>query len=264
MTFGSDRSGSGPGEEPGLPGSGKDGSGKDAMQAPASKDPKSTGQGRGRGKGSQAGQKPSGKKGYPGPSVEREWWHDPPGRIPVKRLLVAGVVTLALLGGLIGGLAAVVGGGARHLRQPAAGQPQNNPPPPGHQQAAPPSPAPPGPAPPGPGPAPPGQGLPAGPPPAGLHLLGQISGSGSRGPGSAFTVPPSGALTARYGYLCPRGPAEFRAELMNADGTDTQVVATAHGRASGGQVMLHPRFGGTQYHVSVTSSCQYRVQVFGP
>ena len=77
-------------------------------------------------------------------------------------------------------------------------------------------------------------------------------------------MPEAGSVTARYGYLCPRGPAEFRAELTNADGTDTQAVATAHGRASAGQVMLYPRFGGTQYHLSVTSSCEYRVQVFGP
>lgn len=249
MTFGSDRSGSGSGQDPG-----KDAGGKDALPD-AKKDAKADGKDKSKDKGKH-GKKPAGKKGYPGPSVEREWWQNPPGRIPVKRLLVAGLVTLALLGGLIGGLAAAFGGGSRN--HPAAEQPPRAAPP----QAAPATPPPASPAP--PSPAPQGQGLPVGPPPAGLHLLGQVQGTGSRGEDGAFTVPRDGAVTARYGYLCPRGPAEFRAALVNADGTDTQTLASASGRASAGQVMVHPRFGGTQYHVSVTSPCQYRVQVFGP
>jgi hypothetical protein len=94
------------------------------------------------------------------------------------------------------------------------------------------------------------------------HLVGTFD---SVGPGnSAGFVMPTSSATAHYTYTCAAGaaPAAFRAGLLNATGTDTEVIATTMGTKGSGTVALHPKYPGTTYHIAADSTCPYRIQVY--
>jgi hypothetical protein len=94
------------------------------------------------------------------------------------------------------------------------------------------------------------------------HVVGHFD---SVGPGNSpgFVMPTSSA-TAHYTYTCAAGakPTAFRAGLLNATGTDTEVIATTMGTHGSGTVALHPKFPGTTYHIAADSTCPYRIQVY--
>lgn len=93
------------------------------------------------------------------------------------------------------------------------------------------------------------------------HLISTFQYVGSR-TSPSFRVP-SSATTARYQYRCPRGPSSFNARMQNSSGSDVQHIVTTSGSSGGPTtVPLHPKHPGTKYHLAVSTTCQYRVQVY--
>jgi hypothetical protein len=94
------------------------------------------------------------------------------------------------------------------------------------------------------------------------HLVGHFDSVGpANSPG--FTMPTSSA-TAHYSFTCAAGATAtpFRAGLLNATGTDTEVIANTVGTHGAGTVALHPKFPGTTYHIAADSTCPYRIEVY--
>jgi hypothetical protein len=148
-----------------------------------------------------------------------------------------GIVGLLALGGLIGGLVAAFGGtthhAAAHIHKPSV---------PTHAPAAVKSPS---------------TSKPSSPSSGALVKTFQYIGPRASGGFKATS-----AMTSQYIYRCPSGPGPFDARVMNASGSDTQTVAKTSGAGGTGSTVLHPKYPGQTYHLSVNTKCEYRVQLY--
>jgi hypothetical protein len=94
------------------------------------------------------------------------------------------------------------------------------------------------------------------------HLLERFEYVGPSNSGG-FAVP-SSSVASYYMYKCPgHRPNGFYVAMTNASGSDKQTIAKTAGHIGTGSAVLHPRFPGSAYHLTIRTDCVYRIRVYG-